>query len=342
MPETISIPEHLEIDEFAKTLASKNYQLVSRGKSRDTYLLNEKRLLAVYTDRASLGGFILGSPIPKKAEVSAALTHFWATHVLMDLNHNVIRSFTNFRFNYAYNLKDEGFFGLLLERCLVVKNEQRGYPFVMTYRHYLDDAIYRDYQKNGKVCGHELPANIKKWERLNHPLFTPTRDGERIKIKHYFITMNTSSWHGDHLKMSEDLRVAYARAHNYAQRNGILILKTDFKVSNSEISGDILTPDSTSFVSKKEWERALYYNDDPKSFDKEFLIAWAKEIETPFGVVGMHNLNPKNPNHQHFVHTLPIPEEVIVKTTERLLKLFELLVGKELDRYQVEDMGVSR
>lgn len=341
MPETALIPEHLKTDELTKTLASENYQLVSRGKSRDTYLLSERRLLAVYTDRISLGGFILSSPIPRKGEVSAALTHFWTTNALPDLNHNVIRSYNNFRYNAAYDLQAEGFLNLPLERCLVIKNEQRGYPFVMTYRHYMDDSIFDDYKKHGKVCGHELPAGFKKWERLSRPLFTPTRDGERVKTKNYFIAMNTSHWHGDHLKISEDLRVAYLRAHNYADRKGVIILKTNFKVSNSEISGDILTPDSTSFILEKEWERAMYHRDDPKSFDKEFLIDWAKEVETPFGVIGINNLNPKNPDHQNFVHTLPIPEEVVNKTSQRHIRLFELLAGKDLNQYQAENMGVK-
>jgi len=344
MPNTVSIPEHLEADEFAKTLASENYQLVSRGISRDTYLLPERRLLAVYTDRISLGGFILGSQIPKKGGVSTALTHFWATVALPDLNHNVIRSYNNLRYNAAYDLQVEGFFDIPIERCLVIKNEQRGYPFVMTYRYYMDDSIFDNYQKNGKgkVCGHQLLTDLKKWSKLDKPLFTPTIDGQRVKIKNYFIAMNTSSWHGDHLKVSEELSIAYRRAHTYAQRSGVLITKTNFKVSNSEISGDILTPDSTSFISNKEWDRAIFEGNDPKSFDKEFLIAWAKEVETPFGIIGINNLNPKNPDHQHFVHTLPIPEEVVEKTTERLLKLFELLANKELSQYQTENMGVKR
>lgn len=340
MTQTVFIPEHLKVNELTKTLASENYQLVLRENSKDIYLLNEKRLLNVYTDRINLFGFILGSLIPRRGEVSAALAHFGATIVIPDFNHDLIRSYNNLRYNAVYDLQNEGFFDLPIEQCLITKNGQRKYPFILTYRHYLDESIFNDYKKNGKTCGQQLPAKMTKWAKLDKPIFTPNRNGENIKIKDYFIAMNTSNFVGDHVKISEHLAIAYLRAHNYVQRNGVIMAKTDFRLSDSGISGDILTPDSSYFILEGELEKAIQEDRDPNPFDKQFLIEWAENVATPYGVTGINNLDPKNPDHNHFVHYLKIPEDVIIKTTKRLLNLVELLTGKELDKYQTESMGV--
>lgn len=340
MTQTVFIPEHLKVNELTRTLASENYQLVLRENSKDIYLLNKKRLLNVYTDRINLFGFILGSLIPRRGEVSAALAHFGATTVIPDFNHDLIRSCNNLRYNAVYDLQNDGFFDLPIERCLITKNEHKKYPFLMTYRYYLDESIFNDYEKNGKICGQQLPAKMTKWAKLDNPIFTPNKNGENIKIKNYFIAMNTSDFVGDHVKVSEHLRIAYSRAHNYVQRNGVIITKTDFRLSDSGISGDILTPDSSYFILESELEKAIQEDRNPNSFDKQFLIEWAENVATPFGVTGINNLDQKDPDHNHFVHNLTIPKNIIKKTTKRLLNLVEFLTGKELDIYQTESMGV--
>ena len=52
-------------------------KLVSRGKVRDVYAVDEDSLLIVATDRISAFDCILPTPIERKGEVLTALSKFW-------------------------------------------------------------------------------------------------------------------------------------------------------------------------------------------------------------------------------------------------------------------------
>lgn len=347
-----SIPEHLRADELLKTFSSEGVQLHSRGKVRDTYLLDENRLLVVASDRVSIFDFVLGSLIPKKGEVLTALTHFWLTKVLSDFNNHLIRSHTNLKFNAAYDFKNEIMFDLPIERCLVVKNMTgKLYPFEMIYRRHIGGSVFKEYQKTGKASGHELPRNLPKWARLDKAIFTPSTKEEighdmNISEKSFHVYMNT---HGHGIEASETnemLKKAYNLAYACAEKSGILILDTKFEAAGPMLIDEILTPDSSRFVIKEDWEEAIKVGRDLYFYDKQIVRDWGMKVETPFTdkdgqkVIGINNLDPSNPDHLHFVHGLTIPEEIIEETTRRYLRIFELLTYQNLKSYQKNEMGV--
>lgn len=53
------IPLNLQNDELVKNLSSQGLELIHQGKVRDTYRINEKKLLVVATDRISIFDFVL-------------------------------------------------------------------------------------------------------------------------------------------------------------------------------------------------------------------------------------------------------------------------------------------
>ena len=58
-------------------------------------------------------------------------------------------------------------------------------------------------------------------------------------------------------------------------------------------------------------------------------------IATPFGVTGLNNLDPANPEHLEFVGQLEVPDEVVALTSVRYQNIFERLTTIPLERYQV-------
>ena len=52
-------------------------QLIARGKVRDIYRVDAKRLLIVATDRISAFDVVLPDPIPGKGIVLTAISNFW-------------------------------------------------------------------------------------------------------------------------------------------------------------------------------------------------------------------------------------------------------------------------
>ena len=61
----------------------KSLKLLTRGKVRDMYAVDDKHLLIVTTDRLSAFDVILGDPIPHKGAVLNAMANFCSTSSLM-------------------------------------------------------------------------------------------------------------------------------------------------------------------------------------------------------------------------------------------------------------------
>lgn len=347
-----SVPTHLEKDALPEFLFNEGFQRMSQGKVRNTYTLNEKYLLVVATDRVSIFDFVLGNPVPNKGEVLTALTHFWLTKILPEFRNHLISSAINHKFNAAYDMRASFYPDLSIERCLIVRNMKNDlYPFEMIYRHHIGGSIFKSYQKTGIVSGVKIEANLPKWSKLRKPLFTPSTKEEighdiNVNAQYFFDEMSKQGKNDEAVTVFKMLSDAYAKAYSYAEEKGILILDTKFEVAGKMIVDEILTPDSSRFVLKDDWEKAMEEGRDPYFYDKQLVRDWGAKVPTNFfddkgeKIVGINKLDPKNPDHVNFVHNLKIPYEIIKETTRRYLKIFELLTGKTLEEYQRNDMGV--
>lgn len=138
------------------------------------------------------------------------------------------------------------------------------------------------------------------------------------------------------------LKNFYTIAYSFAEKRGILILDTKFEGSSALgiIGDEFLTPDSSRFCDAYDWKEAMATGRKPKFLDKQFVREWAMTKETPFGVTGINKLDPSNPEHVAFVHSVPVPQEIIAATTEKYLEIFYRLTGLHLSEYQKKMMGV--
>jgi phosphoribosylaminoimidazole-succinocarboxamide synthase len=351
------IPTNFRNDSLSEYLQKNGLRRISQGKVRDTYYLDEDWLLVVASDRISVFDFVLNASIPKKGEVLTALTHFWLTKVLLGFNNHLIEAgFRPYNFkgskypNAAYDLKGD-LLDLPIERCLVVRNlTGKMYPFEMIYRHHIGGSVFKKYQKTGIAGGHQLPLGLLKWSKLDSPIFTPSTKEDvghdvNVDANYFFAEMEKAGLTVEALEMVKMLTDAYAIAYKYAEERGILILDTKFEVAGGIIADEIITPDSSRFALKKDWEQALEEGRDPQFYDKQPVRDVMAKVATPFfddknqPITGINNLDPENEEHVAFVHTLEIPEEVITGTTERYLKIFEMITGQSLGDYQKNELG---
>src|SRR5438105_6467583 len=74
-------------DRHALTETHLGFPLFSRGKVRDTYDLDDERLLMVTTDRISAFDWVLPTGIPDKGRVLTQLSRFWFEHFKDVPNH---------------------------------------------------------------------------------------------------------------------------------------------------------------------------------------------------------------------------------------------------------------
>lgn len=345
LPESVAHAVLLDGEPASGYLGRRGLRLIHQGKVRDTYLVENdvSQLLVIATDRISIFDFVLPVLIRGKGEVLTALTHFWLNVVLAQWPNHLIRSSIAPRFNGAFDLHENYKFrgyDFPSTRALLVRR-QIMQPYELIFRHHLGGSVWKTYQETGGAGGHTLPAGLRRWARLDYPLFTPSTKEERghdvnISATDYYTAMSEEG-EATHYNLLH----AYRTAYQYARDRGILILDTKFEVGTPFVIADeVLTPDSSRFTILEDFTLAMAEGREPIFYDKEPVRAWGRTVPTPFGVMGLNNLDPGNPEHLAFVDSIVVPSDVTYQATVRYGKIFYMLTGEDLGDYQQMAMGL--
>ena len=284
-------------------------KFVKSGKVRDIYDLGEYFLI-VSTDRLSAFDVIMGQGIPYKGKVLTKISEFWF-NFSKDIikNHLVstdINKFPTECLEYADVLKDRS---MLVEKAEVVQIES-------VVRGYITGSGWSDYKKTGEVCGIKLPQGLVESEKFSEPLFTPATKAE-IGLHDENISESKAKQIAgvetiDYMK-TKTIQI-YKNAVEYALSKGIIIADTkmEFGKFGDEIIlvDELLTPDSSRFWPLEKYKIGL----SQESFDKQFVRDYLISI----------NFNKQPPPPQ-------LPEDIIIKTSEKYLEALEKLTGERID-----------
>lgn len=282
--------------------------LIHTGKVRDVYDAGDGKLLLAATDRLSAFDCVLPTAIPRKGEILTALSVFWFEKLRrIQKNHLITADFSEFsdELQAAKELRGRS---MLVKKTVV-------FPVECIVRGYLEGSGWNDYLKTGQICGHRLPENLRRCDRLPHPVFTPAT---KAKVGHdqnidetefaKIIGAETT------VKLKSISLAIYQAAASYALERGIIIADTKFEFGTDE-TGDILlideifTPDSSRFWSAKDYDPGA----PQRSYDKQFVREYLETLDW--------NKQPPAPE---------LPAEIVRATTERYLSAYKLLTGKEL------------
>ncbi|MFP4168514.1 MAG: phosphoribosylaminoimidazolesuccinocarboxamide synthase [Desulfonatronovibrionaceae bacterium] len=283
-------------------------KLLSAGKVRDIYELDKEQLLIVTTDRMSAFDVVLPDPIPYKGVVLNQMTLFWMD-MFSDLgeNHILHADFSQFP-DYLGKYEDQ-----LRGRSVIVR-KTKPLPVECIVRGYISGSGWKDYQRSGKVCGHELPPGLIQSQKLEKPLFTPSTKAGVGEHDENITGHQAKSLVGEGLfRLVEDLSLQmYSRARDYAAKRGIIIADTKFEFGlaggKMYIIDEVLTPDSSRF-----WPAESYEPGRPQSsFDKQYLRDWLESS-------GWDKTAPAP----------SLPQEVIDETKNKYFQAYKLLTGKE-------------
>jgi phosphoribosylaminoimidazole-succinocarboxamide synthase len=254
-----------------------------QGKVRDIYAVDDQHMLIVTTDRMSAFDVVMADPIPNKGRVLTQLADFWfrrTTHILPN-------QLTDYPLEKAVPNPQER--ALIADRAIVVKR-LKALPIEAVVRGYLIGSGWKDYQKNGAVCGIALPAGLKLADRLPAPIFTPATKAALGEHDENISFAETAKLIGADLAARvRDAAIAlYQFAAEYALKRGIIIADTKFEFGLDEqgtltLIDEALTPDSSRF-----WPVDSYRpGTSPPSFDKQYLrdyletLAWNKTAPGP-------------------------------------------------------------
>ena len=275
-----------------------------RGKVRDVYDLGEE-LLIVATDRISAFDVVLPTPIPDKGKILTQISLFWFNY-LKDIvpNHLITGDVEDFPSQFSPYKE------ILRDRSMLVKKARR-INIESVIRGYLAGSSWKDYQRERKVCGVDLPKGLKESDKLPQPIFTPATKAQTgnhdINITEKQLIDNEGAEVSLFLK--EKSLTAYKKASDYALSKGIIIADTKFEfgILNDKIIliDEILTPDSSRF-----WDKESYQPGKPQlSFDKQFVRDYLESL----------NWNKTPPAPQ-------LPEEIVTKTREKYQQAYQKLV----------------
>lgn len=280
---------------------------VARGKVRDIYAAGDY-LVIVASDRLSAFDYVLPTPIPDKGRVLTQLTIFWL-NLLSDIvpNHFVTADPSAYPSEFQpYRDQLEGR-SMLVRRAKMIEVE-------CVARGYVSGSGWKDYRRDGRICGIALPAGLKESDKLPEPIFTPATKAQSGHDENIaFDAVAASIGESLAAKLRRLTLEIYSRAASYAETRGIIIADTklEFGFLGDELilADEVLTPDSSRF-----WPRVTYQPGGPQvSYDKQYVRDYLESIHW--------NKQPPAP---------ALPPDVIRGTSEKYRDAYRVLTGQAL------------
>jgi phosphoribosylaminoimidazole-succinocarboxamide synthase len=277
--------------------------LHSRGKVREMYDLGD-RLLMVASDRISAFDVVLPTAIPDKGKVLTGLSMFW-----FDRTGDIVPNHF-----VSADVPEE-----VRGRALVVEKLDI-FPVECVVRGYLSGSGWKEYQRDGAVCGIPLPPGLQESDRLPTPIFTPATKAEIGAHDENIDFDRAAEIVGDRTAMEELRRLSlavYARAAEHAEGKGIMLADTKFEFGRRPdgeivLADEVLTPDSSRF-----WPRDTYAPGAPQpSFDKQYVRDWLDES-------GWDH-SPPGPE---------LPDEVVANTRAKYVEAYERVTGDSFQNW---------
>ena len=277
---------------------------VRSGKVREMFDLGDS-LLMVASDRISAYDVVLPNGIPLKGEVLTMFSHFWFERVA-DLVPNHLLAKANEPLPQAVQSHAEQ----IGRRAMVVKKAQ---PLAIecVVRGYLAGSGWKEYQKQGTVCGISLPEGLDNSSKLPEPIFTPATKAEEGHDENISFEEAINIVGKDIAEQARELSIKiYNRGRDHAAEKGIIIADTKFEFGIFEgeliLIDEVLTPDSSRF-----WPADLYApGKSQPSFDKQFVRDYLETLDW--------DKNPPGPE---------LPEDIVQKTSEKYIEAYTRVTG---------------
>jgi len=272
------------------------------GKVRDNYTHEGKRYL-VTSDRISAFDRVLGT-LPYKGQVLNALAAWWFEET---------RSVAP---NHLLEVPDPN---------VMVARECEPLPVEMVMRSYLtgvtSTSIWSHYEKGAReFCGHVLPDGMKKHQRLEKPILTPSTKAAKgdhdVSVSREELLAEGKISSADFDAAAEIAKALFAHGQQVCAARGLILVDTKYELGKTKegeivVIDEIHTPDSSRYWYAKSYEERFEAGEDPESFDKEYVRRWLKSV----GYAG----DGPSPT---------IPDDVRVEASRRYIEACDVIRGE--------------
>jgi phosphoribosylaminoimidazole-succinocarboxamide synthase len=276
------------------------FKHVYSGKVRELYEPEDPKfshlVLIVASDRISAFDHIHSPDIPGKGKNLTEVTSWWFE-----------------RLDYPNHLSDELEVPKEVQGRAVIVKKLEMYPVECVVRGYLAGSGYKEYLETGKVCGIELPEGLENGDRLPHPIFTPAYKAPQGEKDENISFERVAELVGPDIaeRLRDDSLRIFINASQAAEKAGLILADTKFEFGNDPrtnvltLGDEVLTPDSSRYWDRGEWESGRR----DTSFDKQIVRNWLEE------------------NWDKVSQPPTLPEDIVSLTAERYKMLAEKLTS---------------
>jgi phosphoribosylaminoimidazole-succinocarboxamide synthase len=276
------------------------------GKVRDNYSPGDGRRYIVTSDRISAFDRVLGT-LPLKGQVLQWVTAFWFERT----KHLVP--------NHVLEVPDPNV--MLVKECVPLGAEMvvRAYITGVT-----NTSIWTHYSQGKRTfCGHQLPEGLKKHQRLDEPILTPSSKAPKGE---HDVSMSRDELIEQGYITADDFDAAaelamklfqFGQAH--CSKHGLILVDTKYEFGkdadgNICVIDEIHTPDSSRYWYAKSYRERFEQGLAPESFDKEYVRRWLADE----GFKGDGDIPV-------------IPDDIKVEAVRRYIQACETVVGKTFE-----------
>lgn len=288
-----------------KTVTETNlsgYKKLHTGKVRDTYEKDGQRII-VTTDRQSAFDRVLAA-IPFKGAVLNQCAAFW--------------------FNQTKDIVQNHLIATPDPNVSVVK-KVKIYPVEVVIRGYItgttDTSAWVNYENGERnFCGIQLPEGLKKNQKFDKPIITPTtkpETGHDMKISREEIIAQGLVPEDEWSKIEKYALAIFKKGQELAAKKGFILVDTKYEFGkdadgNIVLADEVHTPDSSRFWIAATYQQRFAAGQEPESFDKEFLRLWFKDHCDPY----------------HDKELPAAPDELVEELSFRYIDIYEKLTGQ--------------
>ncbi len=270
--------------------------------------------MLVASDRISAYDVVLPCPIPDKGKVLTGLSAFWfsSTKEIVP-NHLITTSVAEFPQTLQRH-------AAALEGRSTLCEKLEMYDVECVVRGYLAGSGWREYERDGSVCGIELPEGLEQSQELPEPIFTPATKAEVGEHDENIDAARAAEILGSE-SLFDELRTLslrlYGFAANYARERGIILADTKFEFGRDStgrtvLADELFTPDSSRFWPVDEYKPGR----TQMAFDKQYVRDWLDES-----------------GWDHSPPAPELPDDVIGNTRERYVRAYEMITGEGFQQW---------
>ncbi|MFM1746286.1 MAG: hypothetical protein RLZZ630_2223 [Bacteroidota bacterium] len=282
---------------------------VYHGKVRDVYVIDNKLMVMVVSDRVSAFDVILPRPIPYKGQVLNQLAAYF-----LEATRDICS-------NWMIEVPDaNATIGVL---C-------KPYKVEMVIRGYLSGHAWREYTAGKRIiCGVPMPDGLRENDPFPEPIITPTTksdNGHDVDISAEDIIRQGIVPEAEYAQLEQYTRALYARGSKMAREKGLILVDTkyEFGCANNRVfvMDEIHTPDSSRYIYLDGYEERQRLGQPQRQLSKEFLRQWL----IANGFQGLEGQNVPD-----------FPDAFVQEVSERYIELYQKITGRDFLKDESSD-----